>query len=182
MKRTILGILLGGVAVYFWGFLFWGISGIPYMTWKHATNEPAAMAALKVHFPEAGAYYVPGMREDQVELESWLGLGPVGFVHITAPEGRSLMVPSIMFGGFILCLVQAALAAALLAMVGGALPNYGAKVKVLALVGIIVVTTAHLGDVIWWQLALDWKLAQGFYDAAAFVILGLVLGKFSSSS
>lgn len=34
------------------------------------------------------------------------------------------------------------------------------------------------GDAVWWKIPWDWKIYQIFYDLVAWVIAGLVLGKF----
>ncbi len=180
MKRTILGVFLGGLAVYMWGFAYWGASGIPYAAWKQAAGgDEAVQQALLEHFPENGTYFVPGMYNEDAELDRLMEAGPVALVHMTAREGRPMMLTSVMVCGFGLCLLVAALTAALLRM--ARIETYGRRVAFVAMVGLTAVVTIHLGDVVWWMLPLDWKLAQAFYDLAAFGILGAVLGKFTAA-
>ena len=69
MVRTILRVLLAAVAMYFWGFLFWGINPVPYQSWQQADDD-AAQAALRELFPTAGTYYVPGRAHDEAEMSA----------------------------------------------------------------------------------------------------------------
>src|SRR5436309_1824864 len=59
MGRIILGVVLASVAMFFWGFLYWGINPLPYQTWKKAPNDEAVQSALMATLPESGIYHVP---------------------------------------------------------------------------------------------------------------------------
>jgi len=178
MSRKLLGIVLGAVAVYLWGFLFWGASNFAYSAWKTPTStDEAIQTDLLKHFPETGTYYVPGKYHDPAELDALMQAGPTAFVHVNAREGRPMMMTSIMVSGFILCLVVAALITAILSLFP--LAAYGDRVKLAALVGLTAVVAIHIGDAVWWLTPLDWKLTQSFYDLVQFGILGLVLARFT---
>lgn len=176
MQKTIVRIIVAAVALYMWGFLYWGASGIPYSTWKQPTgSDDAIQAALREHFPEDGTYYVPGMYNSEPDLNRLMEQGPAAFVHIVARDGRPLMVPTIMIGGFFLCLAVSALAAGLLKM--ARVEGFGRRIGFVTLVGLTVAVTAHLGDVVWWLISLQWKAAQFFYETASFALLGSILGR-----
>ena len=104
MKQRVIGIVLATIAVYVWGFLYWGISPIPYTAWKQTNGDEAAQKALLEHFPESGTYYLPGRYHDEETMNRLFEAGPVGFVHINL-EGRPAVDPSIMISGFFFTLV-----------------------------------------------------------------------------
>ncbi len=175
MKRP-LAILVAAVAVYLWGFVFWGATTVPYQAWNRAADDSAAQQALREHFPQNGVYGVPSVMHEAEELERLSQAGPTGFVFITAAGGRPAMVPSIMAFGFLHGLVVAALVAALLSWAGAGMAFAG-KVKLALLAGAISVVMTHFGDAIWWMSPWRWKLVTAFYELMCFLIMGLVLGK-----
>ncbi len=176
MKRQIIGVVLATVAVYMWGFLYWGASTIPYSAWQATNDDAAAGKALLEHFPVSGPYYVPRMYNDEETRTKLSDAGPAAFVHIQR-EGRPAVDPSIMLNGFLLTLVTAFLISLLLKKALPALASYTERVGFVALAGVTAVVMIDFGDAVWWKIPWGWKLYQSFYDLVAWVIAGLVLGK-----
>ncbi|MCB1019949.1 MAG: DUF1761 family protein [Acidobacteria bacterium] len=174
--KTAIAILVAAIAVFFWGFAYWGATKIPYQAWTPAADDAAAQQALREHFPANGVYGVPSAQHDLEAFESLTQAGPTALVFITAAEGRPAMVPSVMIFGFLHEVVVAALLAALLGWVGAGL-GFGGKVRLALLVGVISVAMTQFGDAIWWMLPWGWKLVTSFYEIVCFLIMGLVLGK-----
>lgn len=131
--------------------------------------------ALREYFPEDGTYYVPGLYNDDANLNRLMKQGPAAMVHIVARDGRPVLVPSIMVGGFFLCLAVSAMAAGLLGM--ARVEGYGRRAGFVALVGLTVAVAAHVGDAVWWLISFKWKAAQFAYEVLSFVVLGAVLGR-----
>jgi hypothetical protein len=181
MKRTALGIALASLAMYVWGFLFWGLSGLGYKSWKATTHDPAAQRALLDHFPESGTYYVPAMSHDRRELETLFSNGPVAFVHLIR-EGRPLADPSIMIQGFVLYLGVATLMAAILRKAGPALAGSRERFTQLLLVGIFAALLVDVGDAVWWKIPWAWKLTQAGYNIVAVAVGSAVLVRFVDGS
>ena len=153
-----------------------GRFGDSYATWKQASGgDEAVQQALLAHFPEDGTYYVPGMHNEEADLNRLMEQGPAAFVHIVARDGRPLMDPTIMFCGFILCTAVAALASGLLGM--ARIESYSRRVAFVAMVGLTVAVTAHIGDAVWWLISIEWKLAQFFYDIVSFALVGAILAR-----
>ena len=94
MVRALAGIVIATLAVYVWGFAFWGASGLPYTAWKPVPDEAGAAQMLLEHFPADGTYAIPG-HGDPDTLAKALETGPVAFVHVTAREGRPAIDPGI---------------------------------------------------------------------------------------
>ena len=179
MKNLGIGIVLAALAIFFWGFLYWGMNPLPAKSWKKANDDVAAGKAILEHFPESGTYYIPGTYNDE---ETWMKLhaaGPVAFIHLTAREGRPAHDMGIMIRGFALYLVVVTLIALVLQRV--ALPSYWDRVKFTALVGLAAAVMIDFGDVVWWYIPWEWKIHQAVYTVTTWTVAGLVLAKFVKS-
>ena len=62
--KTAIAILVAAIAVFFWGFAYWGATKIPYQAWTPAADDAAAQQALREHFPANGVYGVPSAQHD----------------------------------------------------------------------------------------------------------------------
>ncbi|HEX3555631.1 MAG TPA: hypothetical protein VIA62_20610 [Thermoanaerobaculia bacterium] len=178
MRRFVLGVILAALAMFVWGMLYWGANPLPYTTWKRSTDDVAAGQALLKYFPQNGTYYIPGMYHDKATLARMFQQGPVAFVHMLRREGRPMMDPSIMGKGIVLYLAVALLFAWVLRLALPALPTYGSRVKLAALLALVAVVMIDLGDAVWWYIPLDWKIQQGLYNLSALLVGGLVLARF----
>jgi hypothetical protein len=178
MIRFIAGIVIAAVVLYLFGFVYWGMGPYGRVIWKHTPNDEAAGAAILAHFPENGTYYVPGMNEDMEMTTRLMEKGPVAFVHVIAREGRPMMDPSIMVGGFFLNLVVIVLIAVLLKIAAPALPAYAARAGFVALVGLTVAIFSEGNDAVWWQITWQWKLYQAVYTLGFWLIAGVILAAF----
>ncbi len=178
MKRLILGVAIASILLYLWGFVYWGLGPYSSMVWKQAKDDVAAGKSLLQHFPEAGTYYVPASTHDQETLERLFQKGPIALVHLISTTGRPVMDPSIMIQGFLLNLVVIILIGLLLRRVSASLPSYSSRIGFVFLAGITSVILIDFGDMIWWKISWDWKLYLAFYHVSAWVLTGLVLGRF----
>ena len=175
MGRAILGIVLAAVAVFFWGFLFWGLNPLPYASWKQSTGDEAAQAALREHFPEDGTYFIPSPSHPDVER---LHLkGPVAFLNIKS--GGPMMDSGSMIGGLLQNVVVAIALLALLKLVPSAVADLAGQVKYAALIGLVAALLIDLGDIVWWFEDVTWKLHMAFYHVTSFIIFTVVLCRFS---
>lgn len=175
MGRLVLGVVAATLAVYFWGFLYWGLNPLPYQAWKVAPDDAAAQQALRDAFPESGTYYVPA-NANPARDELYLA-GPVAFVHLDR-DGRPSFVPAQMVKGFVLVAVTVSLIALALRRSLAGLPSYGARAGVAITWGLAAALMIDIGDNVWWFVPIEWKIHQAIYDASAFAIAGLVLAAF----
>lgn len=175
MKKTILGIIVTTFALYIWGFLYWGVSSIPYSGWKQTADDEQTQQMLAEHFPESGVYFIPGFNHEPEELNRLFEQGPTGFVTISL-EGRSQADPAIMIGGFVLTLLIVSLMAAMFQVAGAREFRDFARLSLVA--GALAVVTIDGGDLIWWQAPIEWKVWQIIYDFTVFLIAGHLLGIF----
>jgi hypothetical protein len=177
MGRVLVGIVLATVIVYFWGFLYWGASSVPYSAWQESADDAAAGQALLDHFPESGVYYIPA-NGNPPELRSKLyETGPTGFVILDV-DGRPEFDATIMAEGFALNGVVMALLALLLHSCRRATPLYSDRLRLVSLVAAIAVLLVNAGDIVWWAMPVDWELWQIFYNFSALVLGGAVLAYF----
>jgi hypothetical protein len=178
MNRTVVGIVLACMVLYFWGFLYWGMGPYKTQIWKHTRDDATAGAALREQFPENGTYLVPGFANDEQKREELSKKGPVAMVHMIAIGGMPGMDPSTFIYGFILNLVVIVLIALLLRQVATSLPTYFDRVKFVTLAGLAAALLIDGGDIAWWHIGWQWKLYQAFYAVSFWILTGLVLGWF----
>jgi hypothetical protein len=178
MGRTILGIVLAALAVFFWGFVYRGLSPLPYTSWKHTNGDEAAQAALLEHFPENGTYHVLSPTHDETTLTQLYTKGPVAFVHVTSQPGRPLHDMSPMIKGLLLYILVAAALTPLLGLIPLSLDGIRNQIKISGLMGLVAALLIDLGDVVWWYLSLEWKLHTGIYHMTSWMIMTVVLCQF----
>jgi len=182
VKRIILGIVLAIFALYFWGFLYWGLNPLPYQSLKRSSDTAAAGEALRKYFPENGTYLFPGVYADQSEGEKAYQAGPVGLLYMTSVNGRPAFDSRIMLNGFLVNAVVVCLIAVLLRMVIKALSSYGSRVKFAALAGLTCASLADIGEVAWWDVGMAWNIHKAIYTISAWVVTALVLARFVTGS
>jgi len=175
MRKTILGIVTTTIVLYLWGFLYWGVSTLPYTAWKQTANDSEAQIALRKHFPESGTYFIPGMYNDAEALEKLYMQGPVGFVHIQL-EGRPAADTTIMITGFLLNLTIVALLAGFFHIAKAAEFRDFARLSLAA--GAVAVVMIDGGHIVWWQEPPNWVIWQAIYNFSGWLIAGHLLGVF----
>jgi hypothetical protein len=181
VKSTVLGILLATIAVYAWGFLYWGASSVPYSAWHETADDAAAGRALLEHFPQSGVYYLPA-NGNAPEIRSELyASGPTGFVILDV-DGRPEFDPSIMLSGFALNAIVMTLLALLLNRLRPATATYAERLRVVLMIAAIAVVMVNFGDAVWWALPWNWEFAQAFYNFTALVLGGGILAAFAGGS
>ena len=179
MVRFIGGIIVASIILYIWGFVYWGM-GNPYYSkeiWKAPNNEATAAAVLSEQFQENGVYFIPSHHQEE-GLEGRYNSGPIAFVYMIDADGREMMDPEIMTNGFIINTIYVILLAGLLWSFRSSATTYGKRVCLTCWMGVIAAVFSQIGDVVWWQLDLHWKLYDAGYTVSAFLITGLVLAAF----
>ena len=175
MQKTILGILVATVVLYLWGFLYWGVSTLPYSSWEQTANDTVAQQVLAEQFPESGTYFVPGVQNEVDQRTAMYSSGPTAFVHIK--HGAQTEVdPMVMLAGFIHNLVVVTLMAGFFKVAGAKEFRDFARLAVTA--GAVAVVATHIGDMIWWQMPVAWKVWLLVYDYTLWLIVGHLLGIF----
>lgn len=177
MSKQMVGVLLATVAIFFWGFLYWGLMSAPYAPLKATNGDEAAGRALLEHFPVTGMYLIPGAYNAPDDSARLFAAGPIAMVNLVR-EGHPMEDPALMGKGFVLNLVVVLLLAVLMKRALPALPSYRDRVVFSSLIGLTAVIMINFGDAVWWRYPLAWKTSQALYGLVSFTIAGAVLGKF----
>jgi len=180
--RIILGALLGGVAMFLWGF----VSHVVLGTTDHAVQpiaaaqEPAVLQGLS-HLPGPGMYMYPTLGlnmgrkdpEGMKRLDEALKTMPNGIITIAAPAGGMMPPKKLIFQ--VLSDVLAAFVAAI-ALSMAKLPNYGSRVFFVALIGLCAGFMVSLPYWNWYGFPTNYTLPEIFDLVARGAAGGLALG------
>lgn len=176
MKKFLLAPALAALAMFAWGFLFWGgPHHLPYKALALVPDEAAAGEALGKIFPATGTYLLPGTQLGPARQGELMQRGPIAEVHFVK-SGRPMMDPIQLLKGYLhefaLCLVLVFMLDASAQTFRG----FGCRVRFCGTIGLLVALYDY-GSAVWWNHSIGWVTMQAFYDFVAFFIAGLVLGK-----
>lgn len=59
MKRTIIGAIVGGIIIFIWQFLSWGIGNFHQKAYQYTPKQDTILAALAANLPGEGGYILP---------------------------------------------------------------------------------------------------------------------------
>ncbi len=175
MQRTILGIVVTTVGLFMLGFIYWGLSPMPYDSWKKTEDVAQTQQILRDTFPESGTYFIPGRLEDTELMSSLYAKGPTASIHINL-EGADPADPAIMAQGFVLNLLVVSLMAGLFKVCRA--KEYRDFAWISMMVGVIGVVMFDGGHIVWWQEPAGWVAWQMIYNFSALVFVGHILGIF----
>ncbi len=171
MKKFLLAPALAALVMFFWGFIYYGLSGVPYRALQDSTGFAAAVSSL----PADGAYIVPDPRMDEAAMAEAMKTGPYAIVHYRkAPREMG----ATMLQGYLHEFVSCLLLAVLLFRCRTSLTTYGCRVMFSLVVGVLIAFFSHGCSAIWWQQSWSWHLMMMLYDVVAWLLAGLVLAKF----
>ena len=86
------GIVVTALALFVFGFLYWGANPLPYATWSDPPDSATAKAAVSEHFPSTGVYGVP--RPGEAPDGVW------AMIYVRHDMPQSLPDPGEMLKGF----------------------------------------------------------------------------------
>jgi hypothetical protein len=178
MKKHVLAPALAALAVFFFGYIYWGLP--PHVAYKglDSVNDVSATAlALGKMFPATGTYMLPSPLDGADKMNELAARGPSVEVHILKEPFTMADMVKCMMLGLLHMFVVSLLLSLILCGLEKAFVSWTCRVKFCAAIGLLV-ATCDLGYVMWWHHALVWTLAQSVYDFLVFVIIGLVLAKF----
>lgn len=170
MKSLLIRSFLAAIALFVWGFLYFGLAGIPMkMLGQVGDIGPALEAVL----PESGTYFIPaGQDEEAMKL---MERGPVATIHYHQ-GGVTPMSAMVMLSGFLHGWVVCIILGMLICCFASDKPT-GKRLGFVLFVGLAGAIMTRIGDVIWWHYPLSWQLSNIFYHLVGFLIAGLVLGR-----
>jgi hypothetical protein len=175
MKRFILGSVMGAVVLFFWGFIFWGTSTMPYSVLHHAKDEGQLGSLLREQLPNSGTYILPHPADPPETLNKLSLDGPIATIHLQR-EGRRVMEPRVFIVGFVHGFAVVLFIAMLMTIALPALLTYAARVRFATLFGMASALFVHAGSVVWMNEGRAWHLVNATYEVSACLLVGLVLG------
>lgn len=174
MVRTIAGGIVGGIAMYIIGFIFWGtpLSALAF----HRADEQAS-ANLQAAMAQAlttsgtGVYVIPDPATAQGTI--LYGRGPIATVFYNS-SGFPVTDSSALIGGFILALAVGILIALALRFVA---TDFGSRARAAILFAIAAVLWTHIGQSVFNHAPWGYTLYLAFSDFVALAAAGLIAAK-----
>jgi hypothetical protein len=186
-RKVILGGLVGGVIAYIVLSIVHMATGLGEVGIKNLPAEAVLAPAMKLAIHDPGFYFFPGMEVTpgmtkeqqhaamQRQEQKWLA-GPTGIL-IYSPGGAPFSFPKLLGIQFGITLLAGFLLAWLMALAGGGLSNYGAKVLFAAIVALVAGVFIDLPYWNWYGFPMDYTITHMGTNVAAWAIAGLGMGK-----
>ncbi|WP_150290944.1 hypothetical protein [Sphingobium estronivorans] len=174
MIKTILGGLIGGVAMYLVGFIFWGT---PLSALAFHRADTGASGALQAAMAQAltpsgtGVYVIPDPATAQGTI--LYGKGPVAMVFYNS-SGFPVTDPGALIGGLILALVVGIIIALMLRLVSS---DFAVRARLCIMVALIAVLWLHVGQAVFNHAPWGYILYLAFSDFIALAAAGLIAAK-----
>lgn len=183
MGRIITAGVVGAIIYFVWGMLAWMVLPLHGPTVAALPEERAVADSLKAQNLESGVYIVPNttdpeaMSNPESEFTKNHLAGPI-FSIFYRKEGATPMAGSVLFGGFIIDLLAATLAAALLSCTGACCRGYGARVGFVMGLGVFVALIAHGGYWNWMYFPTGFTIAFMVDVTIGWLLAGLAIAFF----
>ena len=177
MVRAIIGALLGAIAMFIIGFIFFATPLYKLAAANLDDNQAAAVQqVLAANLVHTGTYFVPeaGTRA-QAEMYS---RGPVATVHYNM-RGFSPVDPGMLAEGFIHMLIVTLLSALALYWLSRRVTAFDEQIKIAGVAIIAAAVFMRLGEPIWYHYDWPWAVYNFIADsvslgAAALIILKML--------
>ncbi len=178
MVKILLGGLVAGIIIFFWGFaaheaLPLGETGI-----HNLPQEAPVSSAVKDSVKEPGIYLLPGRAmmksrsaEEQKLLQEKAAKGPTGFL-IIHPEGVETALPKYLLPQFLTNVVCGILAAFLVTQLR---PGFVIRVLCVTLMGVFGFVMVCIPYWNWYGFPLDFTIAQAIEHTVGWFLAGLAL-------
>lgn len=174
MVRTILGGLLGGIALFITGFIFWD-TPLSAIALSRADGQAAAnlQAALAQALTSTGTgvYIVPDPATAQGTI--LYGRGPVAQIFYNS-SGFPVTDGAALIGGFILALVVGILIALALRFVSA---DFGARMRTSIIFATVAVLWTHIGQSVMNHAPWGYILYTAISDFVGLAAAGIIAAK-----
>jgi hypothetical protein len=178
MIRIILGSILGGLAQFFVGFVFWGtpLARLAY-TVAPDPQGAAVQTALAQNLTQTGngAYYIPWPDTQQGTVLH--GKGPVALIFYNT-AGFPLVQASALIVGLILSMVTMLLLGVALNIVATRVTDFASRAKLVVLAGVATVLYFTIATPVYnFYMPWGWWIYSAIAQLIGFVVGGLVLAR-----
>jgi hypothetical protein len=178
MGRVIIGSVVAGVVVFFWGAISHTALPIGTMGIRSVPGEEKVVAALKDSIHEPGFYFVPGhdmskpMSASETEaFAAKVRQGPTG-IMVIHPEGRDSMSPAQLLTELGSSIVATLVAALVLTQVRA---GYLGRVVVVTLMGVFGFVSILISYWNWYGFPTDFTIGAALDEIIGWFLGGLVL-------
>ncbi len=178
MAKILIGGVVGGIVIFFWGFVSHMHLPIGDMGMQAVPNENALAAAMKADVPGPGLYFVPGRdmskAQSQEEMQAHaekVTKGPYGFMVIY-PAGRDASLGKrlpIELGTNVVCALLAAV------LVSQLRPGFIVRVACVTLIGLLASLMTCVPFWNWYGFPTDFTLAQITEHTVGWLLAGIAL-------
>lgn len=181
LKQIIIGGIVGGITLFFWGFISWAVMDWHFYTVQHDEGTRAVVANIETQLPETGVYYFPPLADDQhdaagmAEYAEEFKSGPHGMIFYTAEHGE-MMSPARLGRGFLADIIASMMATILLVMALPNLPNYKSRATFVTALGVFALMSVHLVNGIFHDMPMTWTAGVGLDLVVSWLLVGLLLG------
>jgi hypothetical protein len=178
MVKILIGGVVGGLLIFFWGYVSHMLLPIGQMGLQTIPQEEGLAAAMKQAVLEPGLYFLPGYdlskpkseADQQAHMEK-IAKGPYGFM-VVYPNGRDASLVKrlpIQLGTNIVCALLAAI------LVSQLRPGFFVRVACVTLIGILASTMVLVPYWNWYGFPADFTLAQLIDHAVGWFLAGIAL-------
>ena len=148
MKGVVLGSVIGGVVVFVWGFLFWGVLPFSKNAVVGVDDQVSLQAQLDAHLDQTGVYMVPFSSDpSDAEFQALHSKGPIATIYYRA-EGSEPMAPSTFFMGYLHEVIVLFVMGLMLKLAN--IAGFGSRFIVVFLGGVAGSAFASMAGPIWW--------------------------------
>jgi hypothetical protein len=172
MVRILIGSIVGGLAQWIVGAIFWGtpLANLAYRVAPDAANANVQLALAQNLSPTGnGTYYVPW--PDSAQGTVLHGKGPVALIHFNI-SGFPLVSGTALLEGLILSIVSILLIGLALHAVGSRVQDFASRAKLVVLFAVATTLYFTLG-----QPVFNYYMPWGYFIYLALSqVLGLVAG------
>ena len=175
MRRMLLGTVVGGVVLFVWGYVFWGVLPIAENIVLPVPNEAAVAQMLKDNIPSSGVYYIPGEGAKEMSA-AWVEkhkAGPIAQIFFRR-EGGDPNDPMYLVRTFGYLLLLALLMAVVLKQAVGQLGSYRARVWFILFTGLFA-TAVAFSEAVWWHQSLSYHLLYAIFNITSWFFAGLAM-------
>lgn len=162
MKNIILSGVLGGIAIFIWGYVYWAVLPIDEMAHNSSQNDLQLISFMEQRY-DIPSTHVSYLADEQTPI--------VATVFLKRSPGFVTM----LWQGLLFMMAAVGLIALAMRMVPVLPSSYAGRVGLIALTGLAATVVANLGDPIWFTQGWSWHIAQAGYDLSCWIVAGLVI-------
>jgi hypothetical protein len=178
MGRVLLGGILAGIIVFFWGFASHELLPVGAMGIRQIPDEDAVLDKLRGQIREAGLYAFPGhdmskslSDAEYRALSQKTEIGPTGML-IIYPGGRDSALPPRLVKEVATNILCALIAAIVLSQIKSGYIVRVLCVTLMGLFGFLIVSLPYWN---WYGFPLDFTEGQGVVHVVGWFLAGLVM-------